>query len=177
MAQLQALQIIGTQLIIREFCPRKMKYMRKKIVYIDMDGVLADFQSGMDKQGPEVVEKYKHHPDEIPGLYAVLEPVEGAVEAVRALNEKYDLYILSTAPWWNPSAWGDKLLWVKRYFGKEFYKKVILTHHKELNIGDYLIDDRDKNGAGEFQGERIPFGADVFPGWKEVTEYLIRKYY
>ncbi len=44
------------------------------------------------------------------------------------------------------SAWSDKMLWIKRYFGETFYKKLIITHHKELNIGDYLIDDRDRNG-------------------------------
>jgi 5'-nucleotidase len=30
-------------------------------------------------------------------------------------------------------------------------------------MGDYLIDDRLKNGAGEFKGELIHFGTDKFP--------------
>lgn len=45
----------------------------KMIVYVDMDGVLADFESGLAKQGKEVLEKYNKHPDEIPGLFAVIE--------------------------------------------------------------------------------------------------------
>ena len=60
------------------------------------------------------------------------------------LKDKYDIYILSTAPWDNPSAWSDKLEWVKRYLGEVCYKRLILSHHKNLNAGDYLIDDRKK---------------------------------
>jgi 5'(3')-deoxyribonucleotidase len=50
---------------------------------------------------------------------------------------------------------------------------LILSHHKNLNHGDYLIDDRTKNGAGEFKGELIQFGADKFPDWKSVCSYLL----
>ena len=43
---------------------------------------------------------------------------------------------------------------------------------KTLNIGDYLIDDRTKNGAGEFRGELIQFGTETFPDWDSVLNYL-----
>jgi hypothetical protein len=39
-------------------------------------------------------------------------------------------------------------------------------------MGDYLIDDRTKNGAGEFSGELIQFGSDSFPNWESVVEFL-----
>jgi len=39
-------------------------------------------------------------------------------------------------------------------------------------MGDYLIDDRLKNGADKFQGELIYFGSDQFPDWKAVVVYL-----
>ena len=48
-----------------------------------------------------------------------MDPVPGAIEAVYALKDKYDLYILSSSPWENPTALGDKLAWVKKYFGGE----------------------------------------------------------
>ena len=69
----------------------------------------------------------------------------------------FDTYILSTSPWNNDSAPTDKLRWVKKYLGNVAYKRLILSHHKNLNIGDYLIDDRTKNGADRFRGEHLHF--------------------
>ena len=100
----------------------------------------------------------------------------GAVEAVYALEEKYDVYILSTAPWNNPSAWSDKLNWVKQYLGDICYKRLILSHHKNLNRGDFLIDDRKKNGAGEFEGELLLFGSEAYPNWEAVKRYMLNRF-
>ena len=50
--------------------------------------------------------------DEIPGLFGKMDPMPGAIEAVRTLAEEYDVFILSTAPWRNQSAWSDKVTWV-----------------------------------------------------------------
>ncbi|NCG08090.1 MAG: 2-C-methyl-D-erythritol 4-phosphate cytidylyltransferase, partial [Verrucomicrobia bacterium] len=60
---------------------------------------------------------------------------------------RFDSYILSTAPWGNPTAWSDKLEWVKKHLGEVAKKRLILSHNKQLNKGDYLIDDRSRNGA------------------------------
>jgi 5'(3')-deoxyribonucleotidase len=102
-----------------------------------------------------------------------MEPLEGAIDSFKILSQRYDTYILSTAPWENSSAWSDKVKWVQKYLGESAYKRLILTHHKNLNHGDYLIDDRTKNGAGEFKGELIQFGTDKFPDWKSVCSYLL----
>ena len=113
--------------------------------------------------------------DEIPGLFGQMKPMPGAIEAVRKLNEKYDCYILSTAPWRNPSAWSDKVEWITKHLEDVFYKKMVITHCKHLCKGDYLIDDRDKNGAAEFEGELILFRSERFPNWDSVVEYLMAK--
>ena len=76
-------------------------------------------------------------------------------------------------PWENSSAWKDKNEWVKKHLGKSAHKRLILSHHKNLNKGDYLIDDRTANGAGEFEGEHIQFGSEKFPDWDSVLEYLL----
>mgnify|MGYP001163764162 FL=1 len=145
----------------------------KKILYIDMDNVLVNFQSGLDKIDLQTQSKFDDKNDEIPGIFSLMEPVEGAIEAFEKLSALYDTYILSTAPWENPSAWTDKLLWVKKYLGEKAKKRLILSHHKNLNHGDFLIDDRPNRGAKDFQGEWLEFGpGKKFPDWNSVLTYL-----
>jgi 5'-nucleotidase len=146
----------------------------KKILFVDMDNVLVDFQSGIDRLAPGLEEQYEGRLDEVPGIFALMDPLEGAIEAYHQLDAVYDTYILSTAPWENPSAWTDKLLWVKKYLGGVARKRLIISHNKNLNCGDYLIDDRTKNGAGAFPGEHIHFGHGRFTtGWPAVLTYLL----
>lgn len=140
-----------------------------------MDNVLVDFPSAFPFLSKETMEAYEGRLDEVPGIFSLMKPVEGAIEAYRFLAEHFDVYILSTAPWKNPSAWSDKLLWVQEYLGDVAYKRLILTHHKDLNRGDYLIDDRTKNGASDFQGTHILFGSTQFPNWNAVLNYFISK--
>ena len=146
--------------------------MKTEILYIDMDNVLVDFPSAFKKLNKEKLKEYKGRLDEVPGIFSLMEPLKGAKEAFDVLAAEYDTYILSTAPWENPSAWSDKLLWVKTHLGNAAYKRLILSHHKNLNAGKFLIDDRTKNGSGEFGGEHIHFGTDKFPDWKTVVRYL-----
>jgi len=144
-----------------------------KILYVDMDNVLVNFPTGVARLDSVVRTAYDGHLDEVPGIFALMDPVAGAGEAFRRLAEQFDTYILSTAPWNNPSAWADKVEWVQRHVGEAAHKRLILTHHKELARGDYLIDDRTNNGAGDFPGEHIPFGSGRFGDWAAVVSYLL----
>ena len=145
----------------------------QKILYVDMDNVLVDFRSGIDQLDEKTFREFEDRLDEVPGIFALMRPVEGAVESFVTLAEHFDTYVLSTSPWKNPSAWSDKVEWVQQYLGTHAYKRLILTHHKNLNIGDYLIDDRTNNGVDLFKGEHIHFGSERFPNWGVVVEYLL----
>ena len=146
-----------------------------KTLYIDMDNVIVDFQSGIDKLSDKDKINYEGRLDDVPGIFSLMKPMEKAIESVEILSNAFDTYLLSTAPWDNPSAWTDKVIWVKKYLGEVAFKRLILSHHKNLNKGDYLIDDRLKNGASDFGGEHIHFGQQQFKDWDIVTKYLLSK--
>jgi 5'-nucleotidase len=146
----------------------------KKMVYIDMDGVLVDLVSA-------VYLKYAHAlgddefdvnkiVDQDPDPFYDAEPIEGAINAFKLLfnNPRFEPYILSTAPWANTESLTAKRVWVEKYLGDIANKRLILTHRKDLMIGDYLIDDRPNNGAAEFKGVWIEFGSEQYPDWNSV---------
>jgi 5'-nucleotidase len=142
----------------------------KPLVYIDMDGVLSDFDKRfkeLEAQGFKGSSVFKH-----PEAYKDLEPIEGAIAAWHSLQEKYETYILSTPAWSNPDSWSEKRIWVEKFLGKSAHKKLILCHHKGLVMGDYLIDDRKANGVGDFKGEHIHFGTEEYPDWSAVLQRL-----
>lgn len=156
----------------------------KKILHFDLDGVIVDF----DHQINYHIDLYKHDVegkergrivDEIcainPHIFHSPKPIEGAIETVNLLFDLYDVYFLSTPMWDVPQSFMDKRIWLERHFGDKCHKRLILTHRKDLVIGDYLVDDRTKNGAGEFKGMHIHFGTEVFPNWETVYNFLLKE--
>ena len=56
---------------------------------------------------------------------------------------------------------------------------MIITHRKDLLIGDYLIDDRTANGAGNFKGTNLHFGwnyinqkDNTYPNWEAILDHF-----
>jgi len=149
-------------------------------IFIDMDGVLADFDAKVMGIATHLTGKDDPHWDAVvdliepqDGFYRDLKPVPGAVRAFKLLASRFDVYILSTASWHNPSSWTDKRLWVEEHLGDVAHKRLILSHNKGLFTGRALIDDRSKNGVQEFTGEHIMFGSSKFPDWESVLGYLM----
>lgn len=140
-----------------------------------MDGVLVKQPS---KEYEETMRRKterkgvdKRHWSDISGIFLNLEPIEKGIETYTKLSEKYDLYVVSTAPWNNPSAWTDKKKWIHKYLPIAS-KKLFLTHNKHMIIGDYIIDDRLANGVEKFPGKHIHFGQSPFENWIKVLEYF-----
>lgn len=146
----------------------------KQILYIDLDGVVADFELAMNTHPLRKNSPYNINPDMIPGIFRDLSPIENAIESVQKIlqSEHYEVFFLSTAPWNNPSAWTDKRLWLEDHFGEIINRKLILTHRKDLLKGDILIDDRPNNGAENFDGTLIRFSSKEFPNWNAILIYL-----
>ena len=142
--------------------------IKNKICYIDQDGVLVDFNAELYRIMPELIKmpeskERKKIVDNIieveyPHFFLNLKPIEGAIQA--------------TAPWKNVYSLTDKRIWCEKHLGKSCYKKLILSHNKGLLKGDYLIDDRIKNGVENFEGKHIHFGQKGFENWNKVIKCL-----
>lgn len=146
----------------------------RKTIYVDMGGVLMDFHGGLELVDDALRKEYAGRYREIPHVVSYMPPIEGAVEAMRMLKDcgRFDVYILSTSPWENPTVWSNKVEWINRYLDSYYRKRLIQTHHKNLLRGDYIIDDRGKHGTAGFKGEWIQFGSSDFPNWDSVLKYL-----
>lgn len=160
-----------------------MSMREKKILYVDMDGVIADFEAAIHKIDSSIVfgldapdsDKVDQIVMDNPRIFTSLPTIKGGIDAVKRLAEHYEVYFLSSPMWEVPQSFMDKRLWILGQFGAWAKKRLILTHQKDLNIGDYLVDDRTANGAGNFTGKHIFFGSDEFPNWVVVEEFLMNE--
>ena len=136
-------------------------------IYIDMDGVITDFKQGQEYQGY----KLSKRPDLVVN-YRTLPVMEGAIKAVAKLNADHEVFIASTPPWTRPEVWGHKREWIEEHF-PYLKRKLILTHRKDLLIGDVLIDDTRFRGQPDFQGNWFWFNKDWSNrNWNACLEYI-----
>ena len=139
----------------------------KKIIYIDMDGVISNFDKAAKEGG------WEHRPD-LHVNFRNLEVIPGAGEALRRLNHDFDIFIATTPPWSRPDVWGEKREWIGEHF-PWLKRKIIYTHRKDLLIGDILIDDSRWRGQPDFKGEWYWFNQDWDTrNWKACLEWIYK---
>jgi 5'-nucleotidase len=153
-----------------------MEMIDKKVVYVDMDFVLCDYDKGFrlhKGKYPDI--KY---PQSQPGLYVNLAPIDGAIEAYHWLNEQEELavYILTAPSLKNPHCYSEKRQWVENHLGFGAVERLIISPNKGLNKGHYLIDDNIKGkGQEDFKGKLIHFGSEAFPDWSSIRDFFERE--
>lgn len=140
--------------------------MKKPVILLDCDGVLADF-SALALRIIEEETGLKYLPEDIPrwdifeslglpqiweafgeraqniGLCASIKPYAEAIKEVQKLTNKYEVLIVTAPvdalPWMY-----ERAHWLEEHFGIP-RKKVIFAHAKQYVQGDVLVDDKPDN--------------------------------
>lgn len=144
--------------------------MKKKRIYIDMDGVLCNFYDAAKefiKNNPDV--KY---PQSKIGFFLNLKEMPNAIESFNKLKKDYDVWILTRPSFRNINCYSEKAQWVENNLGYDVLKKTIFSGDKSLLKGDYLIDDKLNANQDKFEGELIRFGSDKFKNWNKVLDFF-----
>jgi len=171
-------------------------------IIIDMDEVIADPMGEMirwyHEQYGALPDKSKmigswvkgfpeeHHPliwDRLraPGFFRNLPVMKDAVDVLRRLNEKYEVFIVSAAMEF-PNSLKDKYDWLMEHFPFFTWKQIALTGSKDLVFGDFMIDDHVKN-LKNFKGKPYLYtsehnltvtGYDRIGNWQEAADIFLK---
>lgn len=171
----------------------------KKRLLVDMDGVLADvyrqFISMEEKESGKKLnindlkgkEEYLAFPNgrkhvNSKGFFRNAPLMEHAVETLRSLNEKYDVFIVSAAMEF-PGSLPEKYDWLKEHFPFIGWQQIVFCGSKTVVKGDVMIDDHFRN-LDNFDGQTILFtqphndghderGHTRVKGWDDISKLLL----
>jgi 5'(3')-deoxyribonucleotidase len=170
-------------------------------IAIDMDEVLADpirkfielynrdYGIPLDLKLNPGNEIYHHVPADVnnkwfdyineKGFFRNLPLIEGSVEAVKKLQDKHEVYIVSAAMEF-PNSLEDKYHWLAEHFPFITWKNIIFCGEKIVNT-DVMIDDRAKNFI-DFKGRALLFTSphnqlltqyERVDNWQQVLDKLL----
>jgi 5'(3')-deoxyribonucleotidase len=167
--------------------------MPNKRLIVDMDDVLADatgqFINFYERQfGVRVPREFLNHKEEGQGFpdnheaiksyvyqkdfFRTMSVNQNAHDVMRKLNEKYEVFIVSSAMEF-PNSLVEKLEWLNEHFPFLHWKQFVFCGRKSIVHGDYMIDDLPHN-LETFNGEKLLFSAPhnlQFNHFKRVSDW------
>ena len=99
------------------------------------------------------------------------QPASSMRKAVEQLIESYQVFIVASAPSYDPLYINKVEEWMENYVSTPAYNRLVFTNRPGLLYGDYFVTPvPDKT----FMGTTIQFGSDVFKTWEEVITFFER---
>lgn len=170
-----------------------------KRIAVDMDGVLAnvyaqfvvmyaaefgDLLTPDDYNGKTEGEAFRHAKKFVnsPGFFRNAPLMENSQRVLKALNERYQVFIVSAALEF-PNSLQEKQAWLYEHFPFIVWQQVVFCGSKEIIKADIMIDDHFKN-LNHFAGETILFTQphNIFAdagkhtrveGWTDIERLLL----
>jgi 5'-nucleotidase len=97
------------------------------------------------------------------GFFFNLDPIPGAIENLKKLQEEgFDIWFVTAPPYNCPHSFKDKLNWIEKYIPFIPTHRVIFTGRKYMIKGDILFDDS-------------PTNLKAFPGTAVAYDYLFNQ--
>lgn len=155
---------------------------KAKVIYVDMDDVLADYyKAAASPYDGKVMEERMFDPL----FFYNLDPVVGAKAGIFDLIKLgFDVWVLTQPFTLLPESYMEKAQWIQLHF-PQLTNKLILTQNKGLHIGDFLIDDNEKKWKDKFEANGGKFIHFNYGGynlgnhrkptdevWKDVVDYF-----
>jgi 5'-nucleotidase len=175
--------------------------MTKKRIAIDMDdvmaaagkkilatynGIIGTNHKDEDFAGKgyyDVLKEEHYHVvrEEIfkPNFFRNMEVMPDAVEVIKKLHERFDIFIVSAAIEF-PNSLKEKVEWLEEHFPFISWRNIVLCGDKSIISADYLIDDHEKN-LKTFKGKTLMFdaihnqkveGYQRFKSWREIEAFF-----
>lgn len=147
---------------------QSQKPIANKRIYIDMDDTLCQYKQryqAIKKENPNI-----EWPQSIPGFFKDLDPIHDAIQSVKILAEKNEIWFLTRPSIKNLHCYTEKAEWIQKWFGEEWLERLIISSNKSLLIGDILIDDSIHHKNNQFKGIFFHFKQI---GWSHVLRTLV----
>lgn len=151
-----------------------MNNLQTPIIYVDIDDTLNYYTTHFLS-----LKKYEgHFPQSVEGFYSSIPPNIEGINVIKELSKYYNIYFLTAPSLKNPHSYTEKRLWIEMHFDYEWVDRLIICNHKNLLIGDYLIDDRNiGKGQDKFTGMLIQYNdTSGINTWNNIKNYFLDKH-